>query len=219
MNLQQVLSTKCQKQNILIRTLDGREPHLTVHKDILCSFSSVLQTECSKSSTVLVSDFSSEIVSAFLVYIYKPTEESLDSHNLTFLLQLLSFALMYQVKKLQEDIIAVLGQYKISRKNILEVVAVLYDDTSNEEVFDALQQSVEKFIAENLKSAEDLAKVVTGHLNSSGFLNIPIKKLLKEDKKTVRFSDLVQRQIFNTNSAILAKTAKVNLKIILKRLF
>ena len=96
---------------------------------------------------------------------------------------------------------------------------MLHDDTSNEEVFDALQQSVEKFIAENLKSAEDLAKVVTGHLNSSGFLNIPIKKLLKEDKKTVRFSDLVQRQIFNTNSAILAKTAKVNLKIILKRLF
>jgi len=217
MNLQQVLSTKYQKHNILIRTLDGREPYLTAHKDILCSFSSVLQTECSKSSTVLVPDFSSEIVSAFLAYIYKPTEESLDSHNLVLLLQLLSFALMYQVKKLHEDIIAVLGQYRISRKNILEVVEVLYNGTSNEEVFNALQQSVEKFIAENLKSAEDLAKVVTGHLNSSGFLNIPIKKLLKEDKKTVRFSDLVQRQIFNTNSAILAKTAKNKKKATKKR--
>ena len=32
---------------------------------------------------------------------------------------------------------------------------------------------------------------------------------MKDDKKTVRFSDLVHRQIFNTNSAILAKTAKV----------
>jgi len=217
MNLQQVLSTKYQKHNILIRTLDGREPHLTAHKDILCSFSSVLQTECSKSNTVLVPDFSSEIVSAFLAYIYNPTEESLDSHNLVLLLQLLSFALTYQVKKLHEDIIAVLGQYRISRKNILEVVEVLYNGTSNEEVFNALQQSVEKFIAENLKSAEDLAKVVTGHLNSSGFLNIPIKKLLKEDKKTVRFSDLVQRQIFNTNSAILAKTAKNKKKATKKR--
>jgi len=217
MNLQQVQSTKHQNYHIQIRTLDGLESSLTAHKDILCSFSSVLQSECSKSNSVLIPDFSSEVVSAFLVYICSPTEEILESHNLEFLLRLHSFSLQYEVKKLQEGIISVLGKYKISRKNILEVVGVLEDGTHIEEISDALQQSVEKFIAENFKSAEDLAKVVTGHLNSSGVLTIPIRKLIKDDKKTVRFSDLVQRQIFNTNSAILAKTAKNKKKAIKKR--
>jgi len=217
MNLQQVQSTKHQNYHIQIRTLDGLESSLTAHKDILCSFSSVLQSECSKSNSVLIPDFSSEVVSAFLVYICSPTEEILESHNLEFLLRLHSFSLQYEVKKLQEGIISVLGKYKISRKNILEVVGVLEDGTHIEEISDALQQSVEKFIAENLKSAEDLAKVVTGHLNSSGVLTIPIRKLIKDGKKTVRFSDLVQRQIFNTNSAILAKTAKNKKKAIKKR--
>jgi len=217
MNLQQVQSTKHQKYNIQIRTLEGRESSLTVHKDTLCSFSSVLQSECSNSNTVLIPNFSSEVVSAFLVYISSPTEEILENHNLEFLLQLHSFALQFEVKKLQKDIISVLGKFKISQKNILEVAGVLEDGSCIEEVSDALQRSVEKFIAENLKSAEDLAKVVTGHLNSSGVLNIPIRKLMKDHKKTVRFSDLVQRQIFNTNSAILAKTAKNKKKAIKKR--
>jgi len=217
MNLQQVQSTKHQKYNIQIRTLEGRESSLTAHKDTLCSFSSVLQSECSKSNTVLIPNFSSEVVSAFLVYICNPTEEILESHNLEFLLQLHSFALQFEVRKLQKDIISVLDKFKISQKNILEVAGVLEDGSCIEEVSDALQRSVEKFIAENLKSAEDLAKVVTGHLNSSGVLNIPIRKLMKDDKKTVRFSDLVQRQIFNTNSAILAKTAKNKKKAIKKR--
>jgi len=217
MNLQQVQSTKPQKFNIQIRTQDGCEPILTAHKDILCSSSSVLQTEFSKSNIVLVPDFSSEVVSAFFVFIRSPTEEILESHNLEFLLQLHRFALQYEVKKLEEAIISVLGRYKISQKNILGVVGVLEDGKCTEEVSDALQQSVEKFIAENLKSAEDLAKVVTSHLNSSGVLNIPLRKLIKDDKKTVRFSDLVQRQIFNTHSAILAKTAKNKKKALKKR--
>jgi len=217
MNLQQVQSTKPQKLNIQIRTRDDREPILTAHKDILCSSSSVLQTEFSKSNIVLVPDFSSEVVSAFLVFIRSPTEEILESHNLEFLLQLHRFALQYEVKKLEEAIISVLGKYKVSQKNILDVVRVIEDGKCTEEVSDALQQSAEKFIAENLKSAEDLAKVVTSHLNSSGVLNIPIRKLIKDDKKTVRFSDLVQRQIFNTNSAILAKTAKNKKKALKKR--
>jgi len=144
-------------------------------------------------------------------------QEILESHNLEFLLQLHRFALQYEVKKLEEAIISVLGKYKVSQKNILDVVRVIEDGKCTEEVSDALQQSAEKFIAENLKSAEDLAKVVTSHLNSSGVLNIPIRKLIKDDKKTVRFSDLVQRQIFNTNSAILAKTAKNKKKALKKR--
>jgi len=217
MNLQQVQSTKPQKFNIQIRTRDDREPILTAHKDILCSSSSVLQTEFSKSNIVLVPDFSSEVVSAFLVFIRSPTEEILESHNLEFLLHLHRFALRYEVKKLEEAIISVLGKYKISQKNILGVVGVLEDDKCTEEVSDALHRSVEKFIAENLKSAEDLAKVVTSHLNSSGVLSIPLRKLIKDDKKTVRFSDLVQRQIFNTHSAILAKTAKNKKKALKKR--
>jgi len=217
MNLRQVQSTKPQKFNIQIRTRDGREPILTAHKDILCTSSSVLQTECSKSNIVLVPDFSSEVVSAFLVFIRSPTEEILESHNLEFLLQLHRFALQYEVKKLEEAIVSVLGKYKISQKNILGVVGVLEDGKCTEVISDALQQSVEKFIAENLKSAEDLAKVVTSHINSSGVLNIPIRKLIKDDRKTVRFSDLVQRQIFNTHSAILAKTAKNKKKALKKR--
>merc|ERR1712142_943365 len=97
-----------------------------------------------------------------------------------------------------------------SQTSIFEVVRVLEDGTNNEEVCFVLQHSVEKFIAENLKPAEELAKVFTTNLNSSGVLNIPFRKIFKDGKKTVRFSDLVQRQIFNTNSAILSNTAKVN---------
>jgi len=68
-----------------------------------------------------------------------------------------------------------------------------------------------------LKPAEELAKVFTTNLNSSGVLNIPFRKIFKDGKKTVRFSDLVQRQIFNTNSAILSNTAKNKRKAAKKR--
>jgi len=211
-----------QNPDVEIRVLvDDRT--FSAHRHILCSSSSVLQSFCSKPSppvvTVLIPDFSSEVVSSYLSYIYSPTptDKSLSSHNIQFLFQLHSFALRYAVTGLQENIISVLRSYKVSKKNILEVVKVVEDNSINEAACVALQQSLVKFIIENIKSSEDLAKEVTANLNSEGVLSIPIWKVLKDIKKTVRFSDLVQRQTYNTNSAPTPNTAKNKKKAAKKR--
>jgi len=217
MNLQPVQAIEHQKNDVQIRTIDGSSPCITAHKDILIKASPALQALCSQSNNIHIPDFSAEVVSVFLAYLHNPTEQVLECHKISLLLQLHSFSLKYQVKKLREDIIFVLGKYQVSQTSIFEVVRVLEDGTNNEEVCFVLQHSVEKFIAENLKPAEELAKVFTTNLNSSGVLNIPFRKIFKDGKKTVRFSDLVQRQIFNTNSAILSNTAKNKRKAAKKR--
>jgi len=195
----------------------------SAHRHILCSSSSVFQSLCSQPSpsavTILIPDFSAEVVSSYLGYVYSstPTDKSLASHNIKFLFQLHTFALRYAVTGLQSDIISVLRSYKVSKKNILEVVRVVEDNSSNEAACVALQQSMVRFMIENIKSAEDLAKEVTANLNSEGVLSIPIWKVLKDIKKTVRFSDFVQRQTFNTNSAPTPNTAKNKKKAAKKR--
>lgn len=195
----------------------------SAHKHILCSSSSVFQSLCSQPSpsvvTILIPDFSAEVVSSYLGHVYSstPTDKSLASHNIKFLFQLHTFALRYAVTGLQEDIISVLRSYKVSKKNILEVVRVVEDNSSNEVACVALQQSMVRFMIENIKSAEDLAKEVTANLNSEGVLSIPIWKVLKDIKKTVRFSDFVQRQTYNTNSAPTPNTAKNKKKAAKKR--
>jgi len=194
----------------------------SAHRHILCSSSSVFQSLCSQSSsvvTILIPDFPAEVVSSYLGYVYSPspTDKTLSSHNIKFLFNLHTFALRYAVTGLQEDIILVLRSYRVSKKNILEVVRVVEDNSSNEAACAALQQSLLRFMIENLKSVEDLAKEVTANLNSEGVFSISIWKVLKDIKKTVRFSDFVRRQTYNTNSAPTPNTAKNKKKAAKKR--
>ena len=87
-----------------------------------------------------------------------------------------------------------------------------------------MNQSLSNFITENLKSVEDISKVL---LTISALLalyhstiTVPVWELLKEmvgSKKKVRFSEFLQKQTYRVDSAIVANSAKNKRKAERKR--
>ena len=192
----------------------GSYSSFLAHRNILASSSSVFRVQCSNPTiykvTIQITDFSPEVLSAYLKFLYADGDHDLFCEDTRNLFQLFSFAVKYGVRDLQEEIIMVLKKEKVSQRNFLELVGILEDNKHLESASAALKQSLNDFIALNLKSVEDLSKIVLNHLSSTGSLSIPILELLKDAKKTVRFSDSVQKQTYNINSAILSNTAKAS---------
>ena len=116
----------------------------------------------------------------------------------------------------------VLREYKVCQQHFLELVKFLEDNKNLTDACKALNQSLSKFITENLKSVEDISKVLLDHLSSTGTitLTVPVWELFKEmvgAKKKVRFSEFVQKQTYRVDSAIVANSAKNKKKAEKKR--
>lgn len=198
---------------------------ILAHKSCLASSSSVLklQLQCSSQSSSVViieiRDFPPEILSAYLNFIYEDQEQFLVNCDVLTLFQLFSFAGQYDVRSLKGAIITVLEEYKVCHRNFLELVIILGENRNLEEACIALKTALSNFIALNLKSVEDISQIFISHLTSSHnpTLNVPILELLREAKKTVRFSETVQSQTYSVNSAIVTNTAKNKKKAEKKR--
>lgn len=224
---QQSGTTLQDKYDVEIRAFEktGEYTSFLAHKSCLASSSSVfkLQFQYSFQSSlkriIEIKDFPPEIVSAYLNFIYQNQEQFLVNCDVSTLLQLFSFAEQYDVRSLQEEIIAVLEEYKVCHRNFLELVSILGENRNLEEACSALKIALSSFIALNLKSAEDISQIFISRLTSSDnpSLNVSILELLREVKKTVRFSENVQKQTYSVNSAIVSKTAKNKKKAEKKR--
>jgi len=224
---QQSGSILLHNHDVEIRVLNnsGEYTSFLAHKSCLASSSSFfklqLQYSFQSSSVIIIEikDFPPEIVSAYLNFIYQHQEQLLDNCDVLTLFQLFNFAGKYDVRSLQGAIIDVLEEYKVCHRNFPELVSILGENRNLEEACTALKIALSNFIALNLKSVDDISQIFISHLTSSEnpTLNVPILELLREAKKTVRFSETVQKQTYSVNSAIVSKTAKNKKKAEKKR--
>ena len=150
---------------------------ILAQKSILASCSSVLISQCPISKNgrwtiVEMIDFPPEILSAFLNFIYRDPEQILGNLDISTLFQLSNFAEKYKVKDLKEEILFVLREYKVCQKVFLELVKFLEDNKNLTDACKALNQSLSNFITENLKSVEDISKVLLDHLGSTGTITL-----------------------------------------------
>ena len=162
-------------------------------KSILASCSSVLKSQCPISKNgrwtiVEMIDFPPEILSAFLNFIYRDPEQILGNLDISTLFQLSNFAEKYKVKDLKEEILFVLREYKVCQKVFLELVKFLEDNKNLTDACKALNQSLSNFITENLKSVEDISKVLLDHLGSTGTITLnPYRASLGAVERNGRF--------------------------------
>jgi len=200
------------------------------HQHMLASSSPVLQARCLQAAksgcrTVLdISDSSLHIVSTYLHFIYNDPDQSLGSLDMATLLDLSHFAQEYKVYHLQMEILKQLRNYKICHKNVIQLAQLVGEyKHAAEDACQVLKQSLLTFITVNLKSAEEISTLILAHLTSSGTvtLGMSVWDMLKDvaagARKTVRFSDLVQKQTYTVGSAVLPNTAKNRKKAEKKR--
>ena len=79
-------------------------------------------------------------------------------------------------------------EYKVCQKVFIELVKFLEDNKNLTDACKALNQSLSNFITENLKSVEDVSKVLLDHLGSTGTITLnPYRASLGAVERNGRF--------------------------------
>jgi len=168
-----------------------------------------------------INNYSHSAVDVFLKFILGEKPLALDPCDGEFLFQLYRLSEEFDVRELKSLVLEALSRLKVNEGNFLALLKVVQDNSQSQEAYAVLKNILIRFVTAKLKSIEEIAALITEHTCPSGTLslNISIWKLLTgvSVKKTVRFSDLIQKQIYDINSAIIAKTAKNKKKAEKKR--